>query len=68
MNITMNYEPMTVIFRNGDTASFERVLDVTRNNSTNYTIYFMCEDDPKIYHYIYENVACVVSGMVDVLF
>ena len=68
MNVTMNCEPMTIIFKNGDSASFERVLDVTKNNSSNYTIYFMIEDDPKIYHYIYENVACVVAGIVDILF
>lgn len=67
MNVTMNCVPMSVIFKNGDIASFERVLDFTRNTNTNYTIYFMCKDDPKIYHYIYENVACIVSGLVDVL-
>ena len=67
MNVTMTCEPMTIIFSNGDTASFERVLDFTKNSDNNYTVYFMCEDDPKIYHCVYENVTCIAAGIIDIL-
>ena len=40
MNITLSYEPMTVIFANGETASFEKVLNVKQHTNTEYTVYF----------------------------
>lgn len=70
MNITLSYEPMTVIFKNGETASFERVLNVKQCTNSDYIIYFICDGltNNDICHITYTDVACVVSGLVDVLF
>lgn len=67
MEFKFNAQPITVIFSDGTTASFENCLFFKQCTTTSYIIYFATEHDGVILHIEYDDVACIVAGLVDIL-